>query len=197
MRKLLISALTILCLFLTACGGGEQQLYERTCEDLTSASSLALTAVVTADFGETVEQYTLDYDYDGESWTVAVIEPAWAAGITARITQGGSTLEYDGVILSTGDLLGDGVKPIAAVPLLVEMLCTGYVDRVWSEGEETVGHVQYTDSLGANLWLDAGGVPVAAELIENNIVKAACSFSNVEIRTDTYEYENEANLGGN
>ena len=155
---------------------------------------MTMTAQVQADFGETIEQYTLEYSYDGQCWTALVTQPEFVSGITARITQDGSELEYDGAILTTGDLTGNGIAPISAVPLIHETLRDGMTDCVWEEGELLAGTFLYDDAIQVSVWFDGVGNPTAAELAENGIVKAKCILTEVEIKHGTTE---KADLGGN
>lgn len=196
MRKLMCSALMIGLLVLSACGGTKQQRLESFRERFAESDSLRMTARVQADCGDTVETYTLEYSYDGAEWTVLVTEPAFAAGITARIGADASELEYDGAILATGDLLENGISPIASVPLLAETLRTGTFDSMWSEEELLAGTYLYDDARSASVWFDAAGLPIAGELMENGITKVRCTFANTEIKDSNDETTDKTNMGG-
>ena len=194
MRKLICSALMITCLVLTACADTEQQVRSFS-EGLCGASSARMTAQVQADCGDTVECYTLQYNYDGSRWTAMVTAPDVLAGITVHMEGDGSELEYDGVMLAAGDILSNGVTAIGSVPLVWEALRTGSLDCVWQEGELLGAAYVYDDTIGMSLWYDAQGLPVAAELTENGIGKVSCHFTEIEVdRNATTE---DKNLGGN
>ncbi len=194
MRKLICSALMITCLVLTACADTEQQV-RSFAEELCNGTSVRMTAQVQADHGDTVECYTLEYDFDGSEWTALVTAPDILAGISVHMDGDGSELEFDGVMLAAGDILSNGVTAIGSVPLIWETLHTGSLDCVWEEGELFAGTYVYDDTIGMSLWYDAAGLPVAAELTENGIGKVSCHFTNVEVgRNGTTENEN---LGGN
>ena len=194
MRKLVCSALMIICLMLTACAGIEQQVRSFS-QGLCNASSVRMTAQVLADCGDSVESYTLQYNYDGSRWTAMVMAPDVLAGITLHMEGDGSELEYDGVMLAAGDILSNGVTAIGSVPLVWEALRTGSLDCVWQEGELLGAAYVYDDTVGMSLWYDAQGLPVAAELTENGIGKVSCHFTEIEVdRNATTE---DKNLGGN
>ena len=194
MRKGIVSALMITCLVLTACADTEQQVRSFS-EGLCGASSARMTAQVQADCGDTVECYTLQYNYDGSRWTAMVTAPDVLAGITLHMEGDGSQLEYDGVMLAAGDILSNGVTAIGSVPLVWETLRTGSLDCVWQEGELLGAAYVYDDTIGMSLWYDAQGLPVAAELTENGIGKVSCHFTEIEVdRNATTE---DKNLGGN
>ena len=194
MRKLLCSALMIICLVLSACADTEQQV--RTYNQvLCNGASVRMTAQVQADHGDTVECYTLEYSYDGSKWTALVTEPEILSGISVHMDGDSSELEFDGVMLAAGNVLSNGVTAIGSVPLLWETLETGSLDCVWEEGELLAGTYVYDDTIGMSLWYDAAGLPVAAELTENGIGKVSCHFTEIEVdKSGTTENKN---LGGN
>ena len=195
MRKRICTALMIGCLALTACGSTGQQRLEAARTRMAEAETMSMTAQVQADFGETIEQYTLEYSYDGDCWTAVVLEPAFVAGITARISEDTSELEYDGAILVTGDLTGNGIAPISAVPLIHETVRKGMTDCVWEEGDLLAGTFLYDDAISVSVWFDAEGLPAAAELIESGTVKAKCILTNV--KEATHGTTENTDLGGN
>ena len=196
MRKLACSALMILCLVLAGCSSTKEQKFE-TARNRLTASGVSMTAQVLADFGETVEEYVLDYSYDGETWTALVTAPEFAAGVTARITEDASELEYDGAILSTGDLTDGGIVPISAVPMIWETLKTGTVDSVWFEENLLTATMIYDDSISMTIWINEQYEPVAATLAEDGIVKATCNLSSVQIKEIDHGTNEETDLGGN
>ena len=194
MRKLIYSALMITCLMLTGCAGIEQQVRSFS-EELGHVASAHMTVQVQADHGDTVESYTLQYEYDGSAWKAVVTAPDVLAGITVHMDGEGSQLEYDGVMLAAGDILSNGVTAIGSVPLVWEILHSGSLDCVWEEGELLAASYVYDDTIGMSLWYDAEGLPAAAELTENGIGKVSCHFTEIEVdRSGTTENKN---LGGN
>lgn len=196
MRKRICSALMIGCLTLTACGSSKQQKVESARDRMAEAQAITMTAQVEADFGETIEQYTLEYTYDGACWTALVTQPQFISGITARISKDASELEYDGAVLTTGDLTGNGISPISAVPLMHETLREGMTDCVWEEGDLFAGTFVYDDAISVSVWFDAAGNPTAAELAEKGIVKAKCILTEVEIKDINHGTTEKEDLGG-
>jgi hypothetical protein len=183
------------CLVLSACGSTEQQVRSYA-QALCGAERLGMTAQVQADHGDTVECYTLEYDYDGSGWTALVTAPDILAGISVHMDETGSSLEYDGVMLAAGDILSKGVTAIGSVPLAMDALRTGSLDSVWAEGELLAGAYVYDDTVAVTLWYDEAGLPVAAELTENGIGKVSCHFTNTEIKDSGNETTDKTNLGG-
>lgn len=196
MRHILCSALMILCLGLAACGGPEQQL-ESFGTRLSEADSIRMTAQVQTDHGETVEEYTLEYSFDGTKWTALVMQPNMLAGITAHMGEDATEIEYDGAILAAGDILSMGVSPIASVPMLVRTVQKGSLDCYWTEGDLLAGTYIYDDAVCVTVWYDSGGNPAAAELTENGVVKARCHFFDVRIEDGSHGTTDKTDLGGN
>ena len=71
---------------------------------------------ITADYGQRVYEFLLSAAVDGEETVLTLREPELAAGITARISEEGGVLEYDGLALETGPLDGDGLSPCPPCP---------------------------------------------------------------------------------
>ena len=94
-----------LCLLLTGCGRGEGPAEDPAQTIRTEYSALASCtgiAEITADYGQRVYDFTLDFSVaDGET-TLTITAPEEVAGVTARIAAGETRLEYDGVMLETG-----------------------------------------------------------------------------------------------
>lgn len=193
MRKGALTALMISLCLLTGCGGTDGG--EKRAEDLALAIRTELlemtachtTAAITADYGQRVYEYTLDVDYDAvEGATLTVVEPAMIAGVTARITKEGATLEYDGASLETGALTGSGLTPLEALPALLEYARSGYMTGWCFETREGLDTLRMTcggetgdeDGAEAVMWFDvATHAPVAAELYSGGRLVVSCAFS--------------------
>lgn len=134
MRKR-ICALMMTLVLLTGCSRGGQGA-NRSAEELAlsiRAEYLAMTAFtasadIKADYGQRVYEYSVNLSWmkDGDV-CLTVTAPEDVSGITARIQNGMSYLEFDGVSLETGVLSGTGLSPIEAIPALMDYLLTGYI----------------------------------------------------------------------
>ena len=134
MRRVLCALMMTLVL-LTGCSRGEQGTI-RSAEELVLSirtEYLAMTACkasvdVTADYGQRVYEYSMDISWqkDGET-RLTITAPENIAGITARIQEGKSFLEYDGVSLETGILSGTGLSPVEVVPATLNYILSGYI----------------------------------------------------------------------
>lgn len=120
---------------LTGCSRGEQST-AHAAEELAlniRAEYLTMTACtaavdITADYGQRVYEYSTDmaWSKDGET-RLTVTAPEKIAGITARIRDGSSFLEFDGASLETGVLSGTGLSPIEALPAVLDYIGSGYI----------------------------------------------------------------------
>ena len=139
MRRL-ASGVLMMILLLSGCKGVG--------DDSPEAAALALrdtyrnlagwssTVDITAEVGSKVFDFTLDAGWQKEGETVLTItEPKLLAGITARIKDGETLLEYDGVGLSLGFLDGSGLTAVSAVPWMMEQIGSGYMARCAWAGE--------------------------------------------------------------
>ncbi len=145
MRKVIVCAQMItLCLLLVACGGKTDADADQLALDI-RAEYIAMTACagqmeLTADYGERVYVYLIDFDYEKEGQLVlTVLEPDNIAGITARVDSEGTRLEFDGVTLETGSLSPDGLSPIDGLPALLTQAREGCIVEC---GFEQIGETE-------------------------------------------------------
>lgn len=128
-------ALMMTLVLLTGCSGRGQG-NGRSAEELALSirtEYLAMTACnaavdITADYGQRVYEYSMDISWkkDGET-RLTITAPQNIAGITARIRDGNTCLEYDGASLETGALSGVGLSPIEVVPATLNYILSGYI----------------------------------------------------------------------
>lgn len=120
-----------LVLLLAGCGGGQESGAEALAlairGEYLALSDCALTAEITADYGRRVYDFQIAAQLTGEEFTLRILQPEPAAGITARLDQSQGRLEYDGLILETGPLDDEGLSPMSALPALLEAARSGYL----------------------------------------------------------------------
>ena len=91
---------------------------------------------ITVEVGDKVFDFTLAADWQKEGETVlTIVAPELLAGITARIADGGTVLEYDGAGLSLGLLDGRGLTAVSVVPWVMEQIAGGYMAKCAWAGE--------------------------------------------------------------
>lgn len=138
MRTSTVVCVLMMPLLLSACGGaagqsGPQQRALAIRTEYLAADGCTAKLDVTADYGQRVYTYTVDVSVTGGESALTVIAPEELAGITARLTDGESQLEYDGAVLETGPLSGDALTPLSAVPALLEYARSGFMDSCAAE----------------------------------------------------------------
>lgn len=140
MRKT-VSCVLMITLLLSGCRAGsagetpeDAALALRTQYQTLSGWSAAVDISVC--YTQTVYDFSLDAQWrrDGET-VLTVTAPELVAGITARIAQGETVLEYDGAGLSLGLLDGNGLTPVSAVTACMEQIEKGWMAKCAWAGE--------------------------------------------------------------
>ena len=186
MRRYLLPALMI-SLLLSGCGSaGVQQKIAEQNEKLAAAEELSFTADITANIGDEVFECSLACAFDKETVTAEVLAPESVAGVRARVADGSVALEYEGLSLGVGTAGLDSITPIGAVPLLVQALRSGFLQRCWTErdGDRTllVAQIYVSDLAALTLWYDGETLtPIHGEFSRDGAVVLRC-----EIKDFTY-----------
>ena len=167
MRKLLF-CVPMMILLLAACGGGsaggseEETLALAIRGEYLEMTSCAATAEITADYGQRVYQYTMSVEASEEETDLVITAPETVAGITARLKDKDSLLEYDGIAVETGPMNQQGLTPVSAVPALLEETRSGYMRACALEEDGTLLRMDCGDPEGepgkgveTTLWFDA------------------------------------------
>lgn len=146
MRKAL-SCVLMITLLLSGCRAGsggntpeEEALALR--ETYQALAVWSASADLSVCYTETVYDFSLDAQWrrDGET-VLTVTAPELVAGITARVAQGETVLEYDGAGLSLGLLDDSGLTPVSAVTACMEQIQRGWMAKCAWAGENDA-HLQ-------------------------------------------------------
>jgi len=194
-RRLWLSVLMI-TLLLTACGGGEGNKAEELALTVRgtylAAQGCSGGAVVTADYGQRIYRYRLDFQADEEQTVMTLTEPETVAGISARLSaREGSKLEYEGIMLETGPLDDSGLSPVSAVPALLETVREGYLDtcvlEAGKDGSQTLRLLSRDpeQALGSGiettLWVSPDSLKLLrGEICRDGVCVIQCEFSDFE-----------------
>lgn len=219
MRKKLLSLPILLIFLLTSCtttggapGAGAEQTAEEAARVLRTAylaaDSCSGTVGVTADYGLRVYEFTLDFTWQRAGETVLTLTaPEELAGLTARVAQGETWLEYDGISLDTGELTGEGLTPMELVPALLVWIQEGYMAQCVYETLDgapalRVGFrdpdVQPGAGTECDAWFDrSSNAPLRAELTWNGELVLSGNFTNFTLGDEHSDgSEQNAHLGG-
>ena len=173
MKRLYLSLMLGFCVLLSACA--KSSAAERVNEfvgTLNAAKELSFTALVRSEYDSKTVVFELEFTSDSEGCTVTVLEPELIAGLSARVAAGETALQFDDLILDTGELDSFGLTPMSALPTLIDALKTGFCDSAWEENGEIAAVLTATDSLSAQIRFDKYTMtPTHAELISEGAVK--------------------------
>lgn len=132
-RRLWLFPLMMSLCLLAACGGGAgeksgEELAIQLQSEFSTMTACSARVSLEADYGQRVFDCVLDVTYDQVTGgTLTIVEPELARGVTARIGPEGTSLSYEGFSLDTGDVTGDGLSPVEAVPRLYQAVVRDYV----------------------------------------------------------------------
>lgn len=140
MRKM-ASCVLMITLLLSGCragsaGGTPEDAALALREEYQGLAGWSAAMDVSVCYTETVYDFSMDVQWrrDGET-VLTVTAPELVAGITARVAQGETVLEYDGAGLSLGLLDGDGLTPVSAATAFMEQIEKGWMAKCTWSGE--------------------------------------------------------------
>ena len=147
----MLSCVLMMTLLLSGCKGGGENTPETAAlalrDTYRNLAGWSSTVDVTAEVGDKVFDFTLDAGWQKDGETVLVITaPELLAGITARIADGETVLEYDGAGLSLGLLDGRGLTAVSMVPWVMDQIGGGYMAKcAWAGKEKTLLEITFRD----------------------------------------------------
>lgn len=138
MRRSSVVCVLMISLLLSACrtGEGTTGLQEQALairSRYLECAGCAAQLNVTADYGQRVYAYTVNVTATEGETMLAVVQPQELAGVTVHLNGEHGQLEYDGAMLETGPLDGEGLTPLGAVPALLECARSGFIDSCTTE----------------------------------------------------------------
>ena len=182
-------SLLLLCL-LRGCTGADSNndLTLELRSDFLSREGCSGVMELTADYGQRVYAYTVEFDGTvKDGMTLVITAPEEVAGITANIREGQTYLEYDGVRLETGPVNEEGLSPLDALPTFLTAMESGYIAETGSEmmGETEVLRICCRDpetdpgqGLETVLWFDkAQKTLLRGEVRSDGFTVIQCEFS--------------------
>lgn len=210
MRRM-ISCVLMMTLLLVGCGksgdDSPEELAARIRTEYLSLSGWTAQAELCADYGEQVFEFAVDAAWErGGDTVITVTQPELIAGITARIQDGETYLEYDGAGLSLGALDPDGITPVSALPALISCVTGGYMARcVWTgEGEERELAIVCCDpgstpeeGVAYSLYFDPSAhTPKRAEVSVDGVLRLRVQFTEFTMEMNDDGSGTDENVGG-
>lgn len=173
-------------LALSGCGGGPgpEELAAQIEASYAQAAQVDFAARIRADYGDRVYDFTVSCSSGADGGVLTVAEPEIIAGVTVRFSSDGATLAYDGAEVFTGEILPEGLSPVDAVPMLLDLWRDGLVTEAVFEkrdGEECLAALFHVNErvesrtwFSKNTWL-----PLRSEVYLDGYTVIGCDFYNV------------------
>lgn len=189
--KIFCTQMILLLLVLCACSSktsSEDELALQMRNQYLNMNSCEGTVEMVSDYGQRVYEYTVSFSWKKDGDMVMTLQkPDELAGVTARIAQGKTQLEFEGARLETGPLSPEGMSPIDSLPAILDYMMKGYIAECGSESLEQKDclRIQFRnpdeaagDGEEAVLWLDPKtGNLVQSEMISQGVTVVRCQFT--------------------
>lgn len=166
-------AVVLLCVFLCGCSA-EENVVSQAVEfraALVQAGGCSYTAQISADFGGTVEEFTVSCRSLADGTTeLTILAPETLEGITATVTDSGGKITYEGMAVDFGLLANNSLAPAAAPSLIAACWSSEYI--AFAGMEEELYRVTYEKgfdegALKVDTWFE-NSLPIYAEVCYNN-----------------------------
>lgn len=129
------------------------------------AQQVSFTAGITADYIDTVEQFTLECGVDSAGvLTFEVTQPEEISGITGMVSGDAAALTFDDEVLAFPMMAGDRLSPVSAPWVMMQAIRSGCIVSVVREGEllhMTIDDSYDDDALTVDVWTRNGAVESA------------------------------------
>lgn len=141
-------------------------------ETLLAAQSCSFDAEITADYGDSLNQFRMGCQADS-SGTIAfeVLAPETITGIKGNLSYSGGELTFDDTALYFDLLTDDQLTPVSAPWIVLKALRSGYITSVCREESGlrvTVDDSYESDALTLDVWLEDDRIPVRADIFWDN-----------------------------
>lgn len=187
--------LSVLCVLpLIGCGAErEERQFEDFRASLTQAA-VTVTAEVTARDGDAVTAFTLRCTETPDGCDVEVLAPEELAGVCAHVTEDGTEMTFEDLILPMPQTAG-AVSPLQALPLVLRAARTGHLDLVWQE-DGLVCQLIPDDTAAVRLYLNEDHTPTAAEIDVDGHTSVFCAVTAWSAEKSDLHESNDTDLGG-
>lgn len=187
MRQVSLLALMMtFCITLCSCEAG-QTIEEKAAKiqaEYATWEQLDITAHISADYGDRVYDFKLQFTGNETEGTVKVLSPEEIAGLTAELTPDSSYLIFDGAELSLGALTADGLSPMSCLPMMLGQWSGGYIDNAETASVNGADALSVSFTVSDNIYLItwfelSTSLPLKAELYLDGSMIISCEFENI------------------
>ncbi len=147
------------------------------------AGGCSFTADVQADYGDRVYGFTMACRYEGGEAQMEILAPDAIAGISAKTSQGGTELRFDGAELDFGQLANGFVSPVATPWLLVQCWMEEYIAYAGADGDlERITYLRgyHEEELAVDTWF-RDSIPVHAEVAQEGVRRLTVEIRNFQM----------------
>ena len=138
-------------------------------ERLLSAEGCSFSAAVTADYGDTLQEFSMDCKADQTGkLTFEITEPRSIASIRGQITAAGGNILFEDQALYFPMLTDDLLTPASAPWIFLKTLRSGYITSAGMDGQLlhlSIDDSYEDDALNLDIWLD-GDRLVRADILQ-------------------------------
>lgn len=167
------AVLLTLVIFLTGCSAEselEQAMGFR--DSLLSGNGSSFSAKVTADYGDELQEFTMDCRGDARgNVEFRVTSPETIADITGTISEAGGALTFDDTALHFDLMAEDTLSPVSAPWIFLKTLRSGYIVSACYEDELlrlSIDDSYDDDALRLDIWMQEL-IPVRAEILHEGM----------------------------
>lgn len=140
---------------------------------LLAGQGCSFTAQVTADYGDELQEFTMDCEADtrgGIGFTVS--SPETIAGISGTLSEAGGALTFDDTALQFPLMAQDSLSPVSAPWIFLRTLRSGYIVSACMEEDLlrlSIDDSFDEDALRLDIWLDENQNPIRAEILHDGL----------------------------
>ena len=136
---------------------------------LLSAQGCQFTAKITADYGDSLHQFSADCRSDSSGTvTFCVSEPETLSGITGMVSDTGGKLTFEDKALSFPLLTDEQLSPVSAPWILLKTLRSGYLTSACMEENLlrlTINDSYEEDALQLDIWMNEESLPIRSDIL--------------------------------
>ena len=183
MKRIALIVLAISLLLLSGCSHSEEKEFAEFAAQLAKADTVSFNGHVTAEYSALSAQFDLAFtEHDGES-EIEVLKPDIVSGVKARVKDGETSLEYEGLMLDIGNVGDTWLSPMSSLPVFFRAMKDAHLDLAWDEDDMLVVRLVPEDDITVTVWIDSdSNTPKNAEITYNEKTAIFIDISDWEVK---------------